>query len=811
MGKRLQLTGASKAVFAAVQQAMAQNRLPSQIQTTIGTAEIGVSGTTIWAGDVQSESNVELIYQLAYGRAGSRVWGQWEKAFRTDESVAKSIEFTKAQIRDARVDVTEPSEDDQPDRKAAKVQTDFVRWNLMNALDPGWSETAQQMTGSMLVNGFSLHEVVMAQCKHRLLPGGTGYRIAKLAERLPSSIQPNGWIEKNGELVSIKQWGPKDGAWLQPTLPSDKVLLATWNRNGNNYLGFSAFRSVWYLVKIREHLLKVLAIGAVRESVGVPTATMDKGVQLTPKSRKALQKFLGNMVYHENASVVLPPGVKLDFLYSPGANKGHLVEAWEKLGVHIQGQVQAQQMSLGTNGTGSRAVGQVHDASADAFALGVIANITRVINGSGYSNNEDGMQETCPPRPYEGLIRKLVDANFGPQPAYPTFTMVPRQAKLGPTDFATAAAAMKTGGLITVWTIDDENTAREKLGLGAVDEDDFEDAKQTKADAATAMQQALAKQPAPLAPGQKPPPGVKPANEDEEEPQTSAPKKLKASAAFTPRRPLRASEQNLALGEMQDFLDGGKDKFEKGVKPIVAGMLASALPDVRSAMKDGRIDNGEMSRVKLNTARLEKFIGSFLSDCRDEGYRHVGMEYTKSAKAHAMKGASEEEDDFNPPDPTPPEPSTKEQQLLTAQRKQLANRMASRLKDQLEQTAIDVLRTGGEPEEVIGDVMKDSVEGNTFKGDAGSVMTRAFNMGRQEFANKYSDDIDSAELSSVLDDGTCDYCESMDGTELDFGSANEASLTPPLRDCEGRGRCRCIKVFNFKKPGFGPAKDDDDE
>lgn len=789
MGQLLPLIPGLQKALASVKSAVDAGKLPPQ--QLFG--ELGISGTTIWSGDVQSESNVELIHQLAYGRAGSRAWGEWEKLLRTDEAVAKAVEFTKSQIRDARIDVKEAGEDSDVAPAARKQHADFIRWNLLEALEPGWAEVSQQMTGGSLVSGFALHEIVMAPCRHKLLPGGSGYRVAKLSERLPSSIQLNGWIEAEVplldelgapmlgpdgktlttvDLVAIRQWGPKGGKWAQVDLPADKVLLTTWNRSGNNYLGFSAFRAVWYLCKIREHLLKCLAIGSVREAVGVPIAQMEKDVKLTPKTQRSLQKFLANMVYHENASAVLPAGVKLDILFSQGANKGMVLDAWKELGVHVLGQLQAQQMALGLSNTGSRSVGQIHDQVADAFALGVIANITSTINGNGA-------------RPYTGLVRKLIDVNFGPQKAYPLVTMTPRQAKLPADQFATAVKTMKDGGLITVWTHEDENNAREKGGLRLISEEDFEAAEQKKAE----QQQAMFEQQNadPEDPKPKPKPGF---------PSKRAPAKARASASWQPRRPLRASEAHLDLPSMVDFLEGGKERFERLVKPAVTEMLVAALPDVRNAMKDGRIDSGELAGVKLDTTRLEKLIGKFLNDCRREGYKHVAGEMARSRKQH---GASEEED-IPSPGPTPPDTQT--EQLLTAERKRLARRMAQRLTDALESTAIDVLRTGGEPEEVVSDVVKDQVESKSLQADAGGVMTRAFNMGREEFAEEYADQIDSAEISAVLDENTCDYCDSMDGTELEFGSSQEESLTPPLRQCEGRGKCRCLKVFNFKKPGF---------
>jgi hypothetical protein len=789
MSARLKLTRQTRTALQAVHKALMEGKLPAP-PGFVGTEELGITGTTNWFGDILAESNSKLLHELAYGQAGSRTWGEWEKILRTDEAVAKAVEFTKAQLRDARVDVEEAPESAMKDRALAKAQADFVRWNIMEALEPGWAELIQQQTEGLLIPGFVVHELVPAQAKHESLPGGSGYKLKKLAERLPVSIHvQNGWLEVNGELAAVRQMGQlRDGKGFDEVeIPANKLLLATWNRRGNNYLGYSPFRAVWYICKIREQLLKLIGISQVRESAGIPIAMPEKGVKLTKSQQKKLTNLLSNLVPHENASAVMPAGVKLEWLFSPGANKGHVVDAWRELGTAVLGQVQAQQMSLGTNNTGSRSVGEVHSAVADAFAQGIVAVLEAAWNGQG----EGG-------RPYEGAIRKMIGWNWAEPPAaYPKLKLTLKQAKLPAQDYATTVKTLKDGGAITVWTREDENASREKVGLRAVTEEEWDEAKEQKEAAAKAMADALAKSetpsPKPGAPSGTPKP--KPGEEDK----TPAPKATRraSSAAYESWRPLRASELKLDLSGMAQFLDGQRGYFERMTMPMIAELLTRAVPDVRTALKDGRIDHEEIATLPLDFSRIEKFVGEFLLRARAEGWRHVFRELEHGKP----RRAAEEEEDERQPRPTPPEPEGAPADLLDAERRRLLRKMEARLRDALEASAIDVARTNGSPEEVVADVLSDQVQSKVLQSEAGGVLTKAFNLGRGEFAEEYGSQVESVELSAVLDEGTCGPCESLDGTTFEFGSSEYERNTPPLRQCEGRSRCRCLYVFNFKGAG----------
>lgn len=866
-------------------------------QLTAG--EKGITGTANYDGQVLAESNLKLINEAAYGRPGSRVWGFWENAERTDAAVAMALEFVVCAIRDALLEVEEA--EDNPD---GARHADNIRWQLEN-IEPGPAEFLAQTTRGSLMTGFALHELVPAYLEHETFNGGSGWAYVKLAQRLPSSIHPNGWREENGELVKVIQHGPLGHEWKQIELDVKDLLLNTWNRTGNNYQGFSVFRSCYHPIRVRAELAKIMAIAHMRESCGIPVAVSKDpdAPRLGVAERESLLQFMANCTYHENAALIAPKGWDVKWLFAQHANKPMIIEAYNQLGLHILQQVGAQQLYLGTNDTGSRSVGEVHSAQARSFLNGVVANTEGVING-------------VKGRPYTGLVRKSVELNYGPQPkGYPKAKLILRKPEMALKERIEAIALAKKEALIVI-TPSDSNMIREELGLELDEQQQEQNEKIPAVDpgstgphpagaagstpatatplaggpeqsavgaptptvagavspaagAPKAQDTALngaqitaaadllkavatkdlpldavsallavslrlpeaevskiteslktftAPKPPPMAPpGFGPKPALPPGGETEtkEEPGEEEEKPVEMAVApmeWTPYRPLRESEKVVEFAAINRFLNTTREDFERGAKPILVAELTRLLPAVEDAMADG--DPSEVAGLSIDTAALEAFVGDYLTRCKDEGRnqarreRQRGAERLAEARAEgdaAVNFAAEEEDDKRGEsiggDAREAEEHT--QQLLTAQKRALTKRIAARLKADIETEAIEVVRTGGDPSEVITRVVQRQIEGGGLKTDGGSVLVKAFNMGREEFARSYGDEVQSVELSCLLDGNQCATCEQLDGQSFDFGSEEHDRFTPPLRDCDssaasGGTRCRCILIYRWR-------------
>ncbi len=730
-----------------------------EIRPTPQVGEQGINGIGNFGGDLWAESNPALRGINGLGRAGTLEWGQWENIGRANPFVSMATDFVMAPIRDSRVEVVPGDE-----TPLAQEQADFIKWQLTENLEPGWPDLLQQMGRNSLITGFALHELVWGPVEHELLPGGTALSVVEFAERLASTVSHNAWRENpdTGDLEFIRQQGPRGTKWEQVDLPVEKVLLLSWNRNGRNYAGFSAFRPVWYLCRLIEQFIKLTGIALVREGAGIPVAFCTDGkTKLTTQQRRSFEKLLANLVYHENASAVLPSGWDIKWVFSPGANKGHVVDAINALGQLILMQVGAQQLSLGVSGSGSRSVGEVHSQEADSVRQAVIANIAAGFNGVGR-------------RRYTGPIRKMVDVVWGrpKNGKYPRLELILKKDKMPAPAKADALVKAKQAGLIT-WTLADENALREDLGSAPIDEKVREEEKQKARDLAP---------PAPTFPVPGQPPKPFPGKPT----QASA-----LRAAFIPARPLRESEKNLNLTGMSALFDRSPEEFADGVRPIVAKMLFALLPQVRDAMA---ADPSVIGDLRPDTKELDAFVGKYLEELRAAGYREVEGEMRRSP---ALRGAAEEDDKYGE---DTSQASDDAQSVLVPARKHLVKRIAQRLVSDLERDAIDVDRTDGDPSEVVTRTIARQATTGAFKGDASIVTTKAFNVGRQEFADENAANIESVELSEAMDLNTCGPCERLDGLEFEMGSAEEIEHTPPHSDvCDGGDRCRGIKVFNFKR------------
>lgn len=732
----------------------------------------GIVGTTNYGGDLYAESNAKLTFESAYGVPGSRTWGEWEALIRTDSAAAAGLDFVAGPIRDAQVEVN-PAED------APNGQTiaDFVRWNLLEQLEPTFPEFLTQCVRETLGIGFALFEPTFKQVQHKLLPGGRGLAIATLPQRLPSTLVHNAWLEDptTGDLRAVHQQGPdSQGVWRSLDIPAENLLLLTWQRTGNNYAGFSAFRPGWYIAKIRAELLRLVGVTYQREGAGVPVMeATDKSAELTPEQREQMETLLANLVYHENASLVPPAGWSLKWTFSAGANKGHVLDAWHRLGVALLELVQAQQLALGTGDTGSRSVGEVHDASARAYIASVAALIEGALNGVGS-------------RKYTGLIRRLVDANFGPQASYPTVKLTLKQAQLSPDKLLDAVTKGASAGAITI-TAKDENVIRERLGMPPIDEGERKVELERRASLAPKAVEDEA------------------SAEDEKENanetrkarlQASAPK---ATKPWMPWRPLRASEAKLDLVGMDRFLASRPEVFEQDARPVIVEMLTRAAPAITKAMADGVVTPAEVAGIPLDETRLRRLVDGFVLDVASEGARTVKRELRDDDAEQLLEQrrmeAAEEEDDFEP-DP-----------VIDALKDQVRRRMVSRLRAEVERSAIDVMRRNGDASDVVTQTIFRQLETGAFRQDAGSVTTKAFVLGREQAAERLGG-VASVEYSAILDNSTCAVCRSMDGRSAPFESDAHIEMIPPNVDCEGGDRCRCLLVY---LPGTQDNEGGDDE
>lgn len=719
---------------------------------------VGIPGGGNFSGRLMTvEPNQLLREQSAFGRAGTQTIGEWADLALTNPYVTAGLDFICAPISDARIDieVDEESEDSQQ-------VVDFLRW----ALEKRFKLAAHNDTAArgFLVSGFALFEP-RAELAHCPVLGRDAFALAALEQRLPNSLSPNAWREDaEGRLVSVEQQGPRGGAatWTTLQLPAKDVLLYSWKRLGNNWAGESQLRSVWYLAnRIMPMLLKLVGVTTQREGAGLPVGfAKDEHAEITPSERTELMTYFANATFHEAAGIVMPKGFDVKWIHSPGANKGFVLDIWKALGLVVLQQLGAQQMVLGTDNTGSRSVGEVHDARAMAFVRKVLSFQEGVLNGDGGES-------------HTGLVSRLLKWNglLGAG-AVPRVKLTPKRPEMPLSELATALTSLKSAGAITI-TFKDENVIRERAGLPPLAEEERAEAKEKAA--------ALAPQPQPGFPSKGEP-------EDEPEEKDEKTKAMRASArTWMPSRPLRASEKNLRLNEMDVFYTRQRDTYDKTMRNLVAAAMADATKAIEAAMADGVVRPEEIAAVPLDLSRARAFVKKFLRETADAGGRFLRGELAD----RPLRAASPEDDE---------DAVAEADEVLAAQTNAIVRRVEARLRGEVEQEAVTALRKGDTAGDVIARTMLRQVESGAFKSDAGLITTTAFNVGREEAAALLGG-IAEVELSEVLDNNTCEVCESKDGQTAEYGSPEHDALMPPTLGCEGREKCRGLLVYKMSRGG----------
>lgn len=762
-----------RSLFAAAPPRLVSGPVEVSTPSAIPTKAEGLSGVANFSGRTTWEPIQELRDQAGFGRTGGE-WGFWEDLSAANSFVAQALDHVCAPVEAARVDIepipverigTGPG---QVSQAVADEMCELLRWNFTEALRLGSLNAIAAR--NFLKSGFALFEPVAAQDAR-----GRWY-VAKLAQRLPQSLHANPWLETDDAttLRAVRQQSTRGSRWETVELPAERVLLFIWERQGTNWAGRSAFRAVQYIAgHVMPMLLKLIGVTLQREGAGIPIVEGDKDAKLTAEQRDQLVELMDALVFHEGASAVLPAGWQLKWTFSGGANKGHVLEVWRELGIVVLQQLGAQQLALGTSNTGSRSVGEVHDARTAVKVQQILTVLEAVLNG------DDG-------EPFQGLAPRICRWNWGPQAAYPRVKLTMLRGELPVGELATAASTAKAAGIFTP-TYRDEVAFRSKAGLPPISEEEREEAKE----AAAAL--------APQLPGMpSSPPKPEPEEGGDAEPksgETELPeeeakdaKKLAASAqrgGWVPWRPLRASEQRVPWEKRNAYFDAQRDAWEKALRPVVLAMLAKAMPAIAAAMADGTVKPAEVAAIPLDTKRLRAAVRKLLEGVRDAGAGSIEEELasrplTAAAGDEAKEPAEQVEEETD--------------ELFDSLEQQVERRVVARARAELEREAIDALRTGDDAESVVDRVVSRQLDTGAFRADAGYVVTKAFNGARDEAA-RLMGGVAEVEYSAILDSASCSACQSLDGATAPFGSAEHDRLVPPNRDCSGGDNCRCLLVF----------------
>lgn len=268
---------------------------PKQLaDTNTATGELGTSGGSAFNQWLRDDYNPHLR-----GFMGIR---KYDEMKRSDATVRKSLRLVKTPVLAARWYV-QPATDRPRDQMIAQ----FVWDNLTKHMSVSWMQTIVEAL-LMLDYGYYMMEKVYA-------PGPDGrVIIKKLAPRHPIDVIE--WDFDN-------EGGP-NGVWMaHPSkpqgrvyIPIEKLMVFTFDREGNNILGVSVLRSAYKHWYMKDVLYKIDAIQKERHGIGIPIIKLPPG--FTAKDRRLANELGRNLRTNERAHVTLPPMWELEFIKIEG-------------------------------------------------------------------------------------------------------------------------------------------------------------------------------------------------------------------------------------------------------------------------------------------------------------------------------------------------------------------------------------------------------------------------------------------------------------------------------------------------------------
>jgi len=369
------------------------------------------------------------------------------KNMREDDQVKACLRLKKAATTTSGWDVEVPIKDSKIDEKAQE-QKDFI--NYVFAQMEGTVEGMITSILSAFDYGFSIHEKVFNYIDQGKFRGKIGIRAvrAKSPTRFSFEIDGNGRLKQNGLLQR-----QDNGKYT--TLPIDKFIIYTYQKEFDNYYGESDLKSAYRPWFVKQNVLRYWAIYLEKFSIPIAKGQVTAG-RVTEPQREDFKSLMQRI--QSGMSVLMPQGMTLDLLESERIDRGVFNQAIEALNIAIARAVLIPQMIglVPAAGTGSYAKGDIELKMFDWILKDINTNTQEVIN--------------------EQLVRPLIDVNYGEQEEYPKFIIKPLKEEDKQKIVAAWSEAVARGA-VTV-TVQTEKYLRDLLKFPEMEKEEEELAEQ---------------------------------------------------------------------------------------------------------------------------------------------------------------------------------------------------------------------------------------------------------------------------------------------------------------------------------------------
>lgn len=273
--------------------------------------EIGTSSPSPFTSSTRKEYNHEL--------AGLRGLEVFDKMRKSDGAVRGTLRLVKTPVLAARW-FMEPKTDSTRDQNAS----DFVWRCLTDEMSISWSQVLVEAL-LMCDFGYYMFEKVWEE---RVIDGKTRMVLKKLAPRHPMDVKKWKYDANGGPSACVFYPPNLNGFEPDITIPIDKLLVFTFDREAGNIEGISVLRSAYKHWYYKEQLYKIDAIQKERHGIGIPIIKLPVG--FGPEDKSIAENLGRNLRTNERAHVVLPPNWELIF----AKLEGHVVDCLTSIDHH---------------------------------------------------------------------------------------------------------------------------------------------------------------------------------------------------------------------------------------------------------------------------------------------------------------------------------------------------------------------------------------------------------------------------------------------------------------------------------------------
>lgn len=261
--------------------------------TDVSIGELGSSSVSPFTSWIRREYNQDLI-----GIKGLQVYDKMRKS---DGTVRGTLRSVKTPVLAARWFI-EPEDNT---KVADKNATDYI-WKNLTHMSISWSQVLVEAL-LMMEFGYYMFEIVWEE---KIVDGKPRLWVKKLAPRHPMDVWT--WhFDANGGPAGVTMFSPTANPQDEVTIPIEKLLVFTFDREAGDIEGISLLRSAykhWYYI---DQLYKIDAIQKERHGIGIPIIKLPPGFSIGDK--QVAENLGRNLRTNERAHVVLPPNWEIIF------------------------------------------------------------------------------------------------------------------------------------------------------------------------------------------------------------------------------------------------------------------------------------------------------------------------------------------------------------------------------------------------------------------------------------------------------------------------------------------------------------------